>query len=202
MTLSSCLVWISKTEGCQQKLWAELDKARKGREVDELLTYDQTVALPYLQACITEAMRLTPVIGISLPRTVPKGGMNIEGHQLSEGDVVGMNPWIVHRDEELFGEDAEEFRPERYLEASESQRHAMEAMSLSFGGPSRSCPGRNLAWLALNRTLAAIFSRCEIEILDDTEAKKQGGGLREECFFVVKWYGIWMKMKARNSNAV
>jgi cytochrome P450 len=152
----------------------------------------------YQQACITEAMRLTPVIGISLFRTVPAEGAIIEGHQLSAGDVVGMNPWIVHRDKELFGEDAEEFRPERYLDASENQKHAMQAMSLSFGGPSRSCPGQNLAWLAPSKTVSAIFLHFEIEILDEKEATKYGHGFREDCFFVVKWYDVWMRMKPRN----
>lgn len=73
-------------------------------------------------------------------------------------------------------------------------------MSLAFGGPSRSCPGRNLALLALNKTLAAIFSQFEIKMLNDEEGRKYGDGFREECFFVVKWYGIWMKMKTRTST--
>jgi cytochrome P450 len=197
MTLSSCIFWVSKTPGCQVKLLAELDKLRKDGETDDVPTYDQAVSLPYFQACITEAMRLTPVIGISLPRTVPSEGVDIGGYHLSPGDVVGMNPWIVHRNKELFGEDAEAFRPERYIEASESHRHAMESMSLSFGGPSRSCPGRYLAWLALSKTVAAIFQHFEIEILEDKEAKEFGGGFREDCFFVVKWYGIWMKLIPR-----
>lgn len=197
MTLSSCLVWISKTKSCQEKLHAELDRARMQSGDDCPFTYDEAIALPYLQACIMEAMRLTPVIGISLPRTVPKEGVVVEGFQLSHGDVVGMNPWIVHRDKTLFGDDAEVFRPERYLEASEDQRHAMEAMSLAFGGPSRSCPGRNLALLVLSKTLAAIFSQFQIQILDEKDAPEDGVGFREECFFVVKWYGIWMKLETR-----
>lgn len=196
MTLSSCIFWVSKTPGCQAKLHAELDKARNAVETDDVPAYDQVISLPYFQACITEAMQLTPVIGISLPRTVPSEGFDIGGYHASPGDVVGMNPWIVHRDKELFGKDAEDFR-QRYIEASESHRHAMEGRSLSFGGPSRSCPGRHLAWLALSKTVAAIFQHFEIDILEDKEAKKLGGGLREDCFFVVKWYGIWMRLVPR-----
>jgi cytochrome P450 len=29
---------------------------------------------------------------------------------------VGVNPWVVHFNKELFGDDAEDFRPERWLE--------------------------------------------------------------------------------------
>jgi len=198
MTLSSCLIWVSKTPGCQAKLYAELETAGISSKMESIPKYDQTLSLPYLTACITEAMRLTPVIGISLPRIVPKEGAIIDGHHLSPGDVVGMNPWIVHRDHGLYGDDAEEYKPERYRDASENQRHVMEAMSLAFGGPSRSCPGQHLAWLALRKTLATVFSQFEIEILDDQEAKKYGGGWREDCFFVVKWYGVWMRLKTRD----
>jgi cytochrome P450 len=194
MTLSSVLVWIGRNPRCQAKLHEELDKARRDGKADDVPTHAQTLALPYLQSCITEAMRLTPVIGISLPRVVPSGGTLIDGHHIPSGTVVGMNPWIIHRDKGIFGEDAEDFRPERYLEAGEPQRHAMEAASLSWGGASRSCPGRNLAMLALGKTCAALFMEFEVEILEGGE----GGGEREECFFVVKWYGVWMRLKARN----
>lgn len=29
--------------------------------------------------------------------------------------AVGVNPWVVHRDKEVFGDDAESFRPDRWL---------------------------------------------------------------------------------------
>lgn len=30
--------------------------------------------------------------------------------------TVGVNPWVVHRNKEVYGEDVEAFRPDRWLE--------------------------------------------------------------------------------------
>jgi cytochrome P450 len=29
--------------------------------------------------------------------------------------VVGINPWVLHRNQDVFGEDVDEFKPERWL---------------------------------------------------------------------------------------
>jgi cytochrome P450 len=219
MTLASVLFWVAKTPGCQAKLQAELDKSRRDENLsrnqpeeregvngDEkwesnVLNYDAAIKLPYLQACITEAMRLTPTIGVSLPRTVPEDGCNILGTFLPADTVVGINPYIIQRSPEIFGSDAEEFRPERWIEANATKKLEMESVNLVFGGASRSCPGRNLAWMCASKAIAAIMERLNIEILADEEVKDIKGdkaGFREECFFKLQWYGIWVRMKERN----
>ncbi|KAF2804695.1 cytochrome P450, partial [Mytilinidion resinicola] len=173
MTLSACFGHIGRSPTSQAKLHAELDNALKEGQLDDAPSYEQVANLPYLHSCLTEAMRLTTVIGVSLPRVVPGSGAVVEGHELPAGTVIGANPWVVHRDKGIYGEDAEEFRPERYLEASKERRYEMDAHSLAFGGPSRSCPGRYLAWVTLTKTVAAIFLHFEIEVLEEAEAKSK-----------------------------
>jgi cytochrome P450 len=199
MTLSACVAHIAKTPACQQRLHAELDAARSGGNLDNTPNYDQTASLPYLQACLKESMRLTSVIGVSLPRVVPPSGAVIDNHTIPAGTVVGMNPWIIHRSKAIYGKDADDFRPERYLEASKSERFEMDTHSLAFGGPSRSCPGQNLAWITLSKAIATIFLEFDVEVLSEKETEKFGddGVFREECFFVVKWYGIWIRLTTR-----
>ena len=41
--------------------------------------------------------------------------------------MVGMSPWVVHRDKDVFGEDAGVWRPERWLDCDSEQRRKMEA---------------------------------------------------------------------------
>jgi cytochrome P450 len=199
MTLSACVAHIAEAPACQKLLHAELDEARNNGKLNDAPSYDQTITLPYLQACLKESMRLTSVIGVSLPRIVPPSGAVIDNHAIPAGTVVGMNPWIIHRNKAIYGEDADNFRPERYLEASKSCRFEMDAHSLAFGGASRSCPGQHLAWIAMSKAIATIFMEFEVEILSETEAVKFGDGMmfREECFFVVKWYGIWVRLRPR-----
>ncbi len=196
--LSAFLVYVTRAEGCQAKLHAELDQARKAGRLDQYPTYDQAVQLPYLQASIKESQRLHTAIGMSVPRVAPPEGATMECHHIPGGTIVGINPWVLHRNKALFGEDADDFRPERYLEATVAKRKEMDSADFTFGGASRSCPGQHLAWIVLSKSCAAIFSHFEIELLDDEEARKYGHGFKEECFFTVKWEGIWMRMRTRS----
>jgi cytochrome P450 len=72
--------------------------------------------MPYLQACIHEALRFHPAVGMNLPRVVPTEGIDINGTYLPPGTIIGANPWVVNRDQSIFGEDVEAFRPERWLQ--------------------------------------------------------------------------------------
>lgn len=61
-------------------------------------------------------MRLHPAAGISMPRYVPPGGAIIDGHYYPGKTRVGVNTWVIHRNQEIFGVDVETFRPERWFE--------------------------------------------------------------------------------------
>lgn len=50
-----------------------------------------------------------------MPRIAPKGGVEIGGVTFPEGTTVGINPWVFHRDKDIWGQDADEFKPERWL---------------------------------------------------------------------------------------
>jgi cytochrome P450 len=65
---------------------------------------------------IKEALRIHTAPGFPLGRVVPKQGATIAGEYFASGMEVGVNPWVVHFNKELFGDDAEDFRPERWLE--------------------------------------------------------------------------------------
>lgn len=196
-TLSCALMSIATMPNCQTELHHELDEAKATNALHDAPLYQEAAKLPYLNACINESLRLNPVIGMTLPRTVPPGGMMIGDQHVPGGTTVGVNPRVVHRNKDVFGEDANSFNPARYLDASPDQLHAMTAVNLAFGGPSRSCPGQYLAKVALWKIVATIFLHFEIKILDDKEAREYGGGRKEESFFVVKMYGIWMRLRSR-----
>ena len=66
--------------------------------------YDQVASLPYLNACLKEAMRLHPAVAMPLQRVVPRGsnedgsiGRVIAGKfYLPPGTKVGMSAWTLH----------------------------------------------------------------------------------------------------------
>lgn len=59
------------------KLRAEIDDCWKNRKHQDPISFKDAQALPYLQACIKEAMRLHPATGLPLARVVPRGGTTI-----------------------------------------------------------------------------------------------------------------------------
>ena len=195
--LSALLYYVSTSEECRARIDQELQKAYNAGQLDEIPAYDQVSKLPYLQACIKEAQRIQPAVGMSLVRTTPKGGVSIDGHHIPAGVVVGMNPYTIHRCQEVIGDDCDIFRPSRYLESTSAQKKRIDSVSLAFGGESRSCPGKHLAWVLLLKTCATILLHFDLEILDATQAKALGSTFREQCFFYVKWEGVWVRMKPR-----
>uniref|UniRef100_A0A0E0K741 Cytochrome P450 n=1 Tax=Oryza punctata TaxID=4537 RepID=A0A0E0K741_ORYPU len=80
----------------------------------------------------------------------------------------GTNMWIdvvaMHRDGELWGEEANEFRPERFMrEAVQGGcRHRMGFVPFGFGG--RICVGRNLTAMELRVVLAMVLRRFAVEV--------------------------------------
>lgn len=89
-------------------------------------TFKQVRQLSYLDACVWEALRIHPPFCLPFERVVPAGGIAICGTFLPPGTVVGMSPYVVNRHKPTFGEDADLWRPERWLECDPGQRRKME----------------------------------------------------------------------------
>jgi len=121
-------------------------------------------------------MRLHPAVSMPLERYVPSQGLNLpEGSYIPPGVAVGINPYIVGRNKKLWGHDADEFRPERWLQMTDESEsiykerlRVMKAADLAFGGGSRVCIGRNLALVETYKMVATLVSRFEIELVDPT----------------------------------
>ena len=72
--LSSLTYYLCKTPRVQNKLRQELFASFSSSEE---ITIKATVKLPYLNACIDEALRIFPVASYITPRVTPKGGQEI-----------------------------------------------------------------------------------------------------------------------------
>ena len=137
-----------KNPACYAKLRSELDTAEKNGQLSDSVTYAQARQLPYFQAVVSEALRLCPSVALCMPRYPPKGGATIAGEYFPEGVQVGCNAWVIHLDKGIFGEDADVFRPERWLE-SEARNKEMEKYLITFGAGSRTCVGKNISLMVL-----------------------------------------------------
>lgn len=66
-----------------------------------------------------------------LERVIPDGGADLCGVFVPRGTVVGMHAWVIHSDEGVFGEEVEQFRPRRWLDAGPEQLKRMERCFLA-----------------------------------------------------------------------
>jgi cytochrome P450 len=87
--------------------------------------------LPFLDACIKESLRLDPPFAMPLERVVPAEGATICGHFYPGGTVVGMSPYITNRYRPTWGDDADLWRPRRWLEGEPASIRKLEASLLS-----------------------------------------------------------------------
>lgn len=125
-----------------QRLRDELTTAeREGRLSRPYIRYAETQKLPYLIACCKEGMRLHPSIALTFPREIPSSGLKIGSTYLAPGYKAGINPAVLHYNRDVFGEDADAFRPERWLGEGKEQ---MERCMFGFGAGKRACMGINV----------------------------------------------------------
>ncbi|KAF2997744.1 hypothetical protein E8E14_004496 [Neopestalotiopsis sp. 37M] len=161
---------LLKNRDILAKLQAELDTANLSFPAQ----YKEVEALEYLGAVIHEGLRILPPVGVILERVVPSSGLELpDGRTIPAGTIVGMNAWITSRNKEIFGDDVETFRPERWLQAEgededafKSRVTAMKEASFSWGGGNRVCMGKNMATVSISKAIATIFSRYDLELVD------------------------------------
>jgi cytochrome P450 len=139
--LSNMFFEIAKQPQIWQKLREEIS-ALEGR----LPTYEELRNLKYLKWCLNESLRIHPVVPgnsrLAIRDTIlPVGGGPDESAPLfvPKGTLVTYNPYAMHRHKDLYGPDAEVFRPERW----ESLRPGWEY--LPFNGGPRICLGQQYA---------------------------------------------------------
>jgi cytochrome P450 len=85
------------------------------QEGSRVLSFNKLKDLPFLSACIKEGERLHPSIIYQLPRVAPADGLNIEGHYIDPSATISMSPLAQNRCQEIFGKDADTWRPERWI---------------------------------------------------------------------------------------
>eukprot|EP00252_Welwitschia_mirabilis_P002620 TRINITY_DN12564_c0_g1_i1.p1 TRINITY_DN12564_c0_g1~~TRINITY_DN12564_c0_g1_i1.p1 ORF type:complete len:513 (-),score=35.96 TRINITY_DN12564_c0_g1_i1:212-1750(-) len=156
-TSSTTMEWtmslLLKNPNTLQKLQEEIDSV-VGK--DEKVREQHLSELKYLQCAVKEAMRLYPALPLALPHASTED-TKVCGYDIPKGSMLFLNLWAIGRDPQVW-EDAEEFRPERFLGDAVldlSGHHDLKAIPFSVGR--RGCPG---AVMALPLILLGIASVC------------------------------------------
>ncbi|KAF2809419.1 cytochrome P450 [Mytilinidion resinicola] len=139
-------------------------------DVEDIVNGPALNSCAYLRACLDETLRMTPPVPGALPREVLPGGLELDGHHLPAGVVVGVPAYAIHHNEAYYP-DSFRYLPERWLADPQQNPYvgrleeAREAFCPFSVGP-RGCIGRGLAYVELSVTVARVL------FLFDVRAKR------------------------------
>jgi hypothetical protein len=139
-TTASQLAWalerLAREPAVLARLAAELDRGQSA----------------YLDATITEILRLRPVLPNAEPRLV-KQPVQIGGVEYPAGVVLMASAHLIHHDPSIYPEPYA-FRPERFLDAAPGSY-----TWIPFGGGRRRCLGASFALQEMKIVLRAVVGR-------------------------------------------
>lgn len=164
--LSFLFYFLLKNPHAYKKAQEEVDTVIGRRKI----TVEDLSKLPYINACLRESLRLRPTAAAITvephptknhedPVTLGKGK-----YALEKGERVVILLAKLHRDPEVYGPDADEFKPERMLDENFEKlpKHAWKP----FGNGMRACIGRPFAWQEALLVVAILLQNFNFQ-LDD-----------------------------------
>jgi cytochrome P450 len=144
-----------------------------------------------LSTIVQESLRVRPPVGV-LARFGPKGA-TLAGYNVSE-KVLLVSPYIQHMDEAVWGSDAAEFKPERWLDADGPAQHVSQYSYMPFSRGPRDCIGSKFALLEAKTIMSMIYRQFEF---------KYAGEKPEEVLMSVTAhpkYGVPVRVRRRQAE--
>ncbi|KAI1370653.1 cytochrome P450 [Hypoxylon crocopeplum] len=161
------MLYLVSAPNVYRKLQEEITSGIRDGHISSPITQEEAKKLPYLQAVIQEGLRMVPPATTGFPKKVPAGGDTICGMFVPEGTDIFVNLWSMLRNKEVFGEDADLFRPERFLDCDEAKKAQLaKNIDLAFGHGRWMCPGKTLAWLELNKMFVELLRNFDFQIVN------------------------------------
>lgn len=171
--LSRILQLLATHPHTQQRLRKEIQEAQMNGQ----LSYDQLVALPYLDAVCRETLRVFPPVNLAFLRTarsdillpLSKPVRCVDGRERSEifvarGTNVIVSAFGANCNPELWGTDSYEWKPERWLSPlpeaiTEVHMPGIYSHLMTFMGGSRACIGFKFSQLEMKVVLSVLLNK-------------------------------------------
>ena len=142
--------WVHYLPEVKDKLCFELNSLPES-------DYKTINNLPYLNAVVSETLRIYPVVAGTFGRILTQP-MSIKGHTFDEKTWLMISTYSLHQREDLYP-NPKQFKPERFLQKAYS---AYEY--IPFGGGNRRCIGSALALLEMKLVTATVLPRFQLEL--------------------------------------
>ncbi|KAI9658858.1 MAG: hypothetical protein M1831_003884 [Alyxoria varia] len=195
-TTSSALSWCSYLLSLHPEVQRELrDEIRSDlsspRDKSQQVSAAQIDSLPLLNAVCNETTRLYPTVPVTIRVVVRETPLGNE--VLPVGTTVLMSPWATNRSHHHWGPDADEFRPQRWINEDGTPNNTGGSRSnyslMTFLHGPRSCIGQGFARSELKCLLAAFVGIYEFELARPVEDYFPAGMITTKPNG-----GMWLKM--------
>ncbi|CAL9157767.1 cytochrome P450 CYP94D108-like [Musa acuminata AAA Group] len=171
-TTSATLTWffwlISTRPAVQERIMGEIRRVRSGRPNPEeggAFTLDELREMDYLQAALSETLRLYPPVPLQV-RECAADDEWPDGTRVAKGRTVMYSSYAMGRMEAIWGADWGEFRPERWLHKDVEFRPMNPFRFPVFHAGPRMCLGKDMAYIQMKAVAASVMEKFEIEVVD------------------------------------
>jgi cytochrome P450 len=161
--LSGIMRQLVQNRGTLHRLSGEIREAFSN---ESQINISSTGNLFYLNAVISEGLRLCPPAVIGVPRVVPDGGDTIGGQYVSGGTYVAFNQFPGNRQARNFRH-PNTFLPERFLD-QDSKTDDFSAFQ-PFGLGRHSCIGLKLAYAEMRLVLARLLYVFDVRLAHEND---------------------------------
>ncbi|KAF9457370.1 cytochrome P450 [Collybia nuda] len=181
--MSRILHALSTNLAIQEKVRDEVRSTLRAKRAEGDLTgqlsYDEIMGLPWLDAVIKETLRLYPPVPFvrrtaTKERTVPYSatgdGENMTTVTIPVGTTLFVGIAGSNRLESVWGPDAKEWKPQRWLGAETHNGLRLPGIysgMMSFLGGGRACIGYKFAQVEMKILLATLLNKFEFSSTDD-----------------------------------
>ncbi|GAB2275286.1 hypothetical protein Dimus_010046 [Dionaea muscipula] len=131
-----------------------------------VFTAEEVKKMEYLQAAISEALRLYPSVPLD-HKEVVEDDVFPDGMVMKKGTKVMYAIYAMGRMEAIWGEDCREYKPERWLRADGRFISESAYKFPAFNGGPRLCLGKDFAYYQMKFVAATIIYRYRIKVVKD-----------------------------------
>eukprot|EP00928_Gymnodinium_smaydae_P039746 TRINITY_DN27081_c0_g1_i1.p1 TRINITY_DN27081_c0_g1~~TRINITY_DN27081_c0_g1_i1.p1 ORF type:complete len:464 (+),score=76.79 TRINITY_DN27081_c0_g1_i1:48-1439(+) len=168
-TTSATLAWVFASLAANPEV-----QQRAYEEVAAIDDFKAEVSdprtMPYIGAVIRETLRLYPPAPMVMRRT--KFDEELGGYEIPAGTDLSLNIWCMQRDPNVF-EDADSFKPERWLEADAESLKRMQDHWVPFMVGARSCIGLQFSMMEMRVVIGTLLRKFSVELASKPQLKQR-----------------------------
>ncbi|KAL0856720.1 hypothetical protein Bca101_061874 [Brassica carinata] len=156
-TTSSALTWFFWLLSMHPRVMAKIRH--------EINTKTETEKLVYLHAALSESMRLYPPVPFN-HKSPAKPDVLPSGHRVEADSKILISIYALGRMRSVWGENAAEFKPERWISDSGDLRHEPSYKFMAFNAGPRTCLGKQLAFMQMKMVAVEIIRNYDFKVVE------------------------------------